>query len=61
MMQPLADHDRGKFIEGFCSLEYCLLRKIEIVYGPESSRTVSAWIDARDYEKKAEEVWVACA
>jgi hypothetical protein len=58
MMQQLSRHELGKFLERFASFDDCLLRKIEIAYERDPSRSVSVWIEARDYEKKAEEVWV---
>ena len=57
-MQQLAKHELSEFLERFSSFEDCLLRKVEIVYQRDATRSVSVWIEARDYYDKEKEVWV---
>jgi hypothetical protein len=56
MMQQLTKQELRKFLERYCSFEDCLLPKIEIVYEQAASRTVSVWIEAKDWERG--NVWV---
>lgn len=57
-MQQLAKHEAGEFLKRFGFFGDCLLRKVEIVYESGPSRSVSVWIEARDYAEKEREVWV---
>ena len=58
-MRYVTQQDTESFLARFDAFNDCLFDRVEIVYEKAKPvRSISVWIEARDYAEKEKEVWV---